>query len=124
MPFTITIEKPTGEEAIAELIRVAQFYERFEAAGEAPAPSPRKPRAKKDEQPAEQASAAAPEPTPAPEPALDGEALRVKIRGLLTPLMKGDKAGAARGLVRRFGDSITVIPEDKLPELLAEAEAL
>jgi len=67
MPFTITIEKPTGEEAIAELVRVAKFYERFEsgsmsdeeldkrvaaltrAVDAAFVSAPRKPRAKKSE---------------------------------------------------------------------------
>lgn len=137
MPFTITIEKPTGEEAIAELIRVATFYAKFEGATgvstpeEVSAPSPRKQRVKKEETaevPVEQEAAApapAPEPSPAPAPAaLDGEALRVKIRTVLTPLMKGDKAGGARALVKSYGDSITAIAEDKLPALLAEAEAL
>jgi hypothetical protein len=92
--FTITIQKPTGEEAIAELIRVAKFYERFEGASaqgvesilddtegaaEAPAPSPRKPRAKKSEPGAslesgqfgaavKELSQAAPAPEPAPAP--------------------------------------------------------
>lgn len=147
MPFTITIEKPTGEEAIAELIRVAKFYERFEGAagvqtpdeGSAPAPATRKTRAKKEDTPAAEAPAPAPAPEPAPEPApasepapapapapaaLDGEALRVKIRTVLTPLMKGEKAGAARALIKTYGDSITAIADDKLPALLAEAEAL
>jgi hypothetical protein len=155
--FTITIQKPTGEEAIAELVRVAKFYERFEGASaqgvgsipadtegaaEAQAPSPRKPRAKKSEPGAslesgqfgaavKELSQAAPAPEPAPEPApapapaaLDGEALRVKIRTVLTPLMKGEKAGAARALIKTYGDSITAIADDKLPALLAEAEAL
>jgi len=159
--FTITIQKPTGEEAIAELVRVAKFYERFEGASaqgvgsipadtegaaEAQAPSPRKLRAKKSEPGAslesgqfgaavkelsqaapapEPAPAPAPEPPPAPAPAaLDGEALRVKIRTVLTPLMKGEKAGAARALIKTYGDSITAIADDKLPALLAEAEAL
>ncbi len=160
MPFTITIEKPTGEEAIAELVRVAKFYERFEsgsmsdeeldkrvaelnrAVDAAFVSAPRKPRAKKSEPGAalesgqsgaavkERSQAApAPEPAAAPAPApapaaLDGEALRVKIRTVLTPLMKGEKAGAARALIKTYGDSITAIADDKLPALLAEAEAL
>ena len=138
MPFTITIEKPTGEEAIAELIRVAKFYERFEGAAgvqtpdEAPAPEPvwapfyapaPSPAA---ESPAP-AAAEPPAPPPPPPPAattLEGEALRVKIRTVLTPLMKTDKAGAARALVRKYGESISDVPDDKLADLLTESEAL
>ena len=140
--FTITIQKPTGEEATAELIRVAEFYKankifetppatavaskrrRTEAPEPTPAPTP-EPTPEPTPAPAAVAPAPNPAPVQAPVAALKPEELRVKIRGVLTPHMRSqDKAGAARALVKKYADSITACPEDKLQELLAEAEAL
>ena len=134
--FTITIQKPTGEEAIAELVRVAQFYKDTgilapaEPTKQAKAPKAAKSESKPAEEPAAPAAEtpapapAAEAPAPAPAKAPDAEDLRTKIRALLTPVMKTDKAAAARALVKSFGEGIGAVPEDKLAELLAKAEEL
>lgn len=132
--FTITIQKPTGEEAIAELMRVAQFYKDTGIMAPAePTKQAKAPKAAKSEsKPAEEPAAPAAETpahapaaeAPAPAKAPDAEELRTKIRSLLTPVMKTDKAAAARTLVKSFGEGIGAVPEDKLAELLAKAEEL
>ena len=134
--FTITITKPTGEEAIAELIRVAKFYQETGIMAQAkPAKSgASEPGLALDsgefvpaEQPAAPAAAAAAVPAPAaeaPAKATDPEGQRTEIRALLTPLMKGDKSAAARALVKSFGEGIGAVPVDKLADLLAQAKEL
>lgn len=143
--FTITITKPTGEEAIAELVRVAKFYQ--ETGIMAPAKPAKVTKAAKSSAsepglaldsgefvPAEQLTppaaaeapivVEAPAPAPAPAKAADPEDQRTEIRALLTPLMKGDKAAAARALVKSFGEGIGAVPADKLADLLAQAKEL
>ena len=131
--FTITIQKPTGEEAIAELVRVAQFYKDTgimapaEPVKPAKALKAAKSESKSAEEPAAETPTQAPAaeaPASAPAKAPDAEDLRTKIRALLTPVMRTGKAVAARALVKSFGEGIGAVPEDKLAELLAKAEEL
>lgn len=118
--FTITIQKPTGEEAIAELMRVAEFYQKTGIL--APESKP----AKKPKPATEPAPASEPASAPAPTPpkAADPEEIRTQIRAALTPLMTTDKAAQARALVKQFGAGISAVPEDKLAELLAKAQEM
>lgn len=112
MPFSITVSGNTLEDCIAALFEQAKSIMAVEPD---PAPTP---------VPQHQASAADETGSlPAPKK-VDAEALRTEVRALLTPLMKTAQAGAAKALVKTFGDGIGSVPEDKLPELLEKARAL
>lgn len=118
MPFSITVSGETLEECLATLfVNVQTLVESSEqaAAPAAPAPAPA---------PAHQVAAADETASLPPAKKVDPEAMRTEVRALLTPLMKTDQAGAAKALVKSFGDGIGAVPEDKLPELLQKARAL
>lgn len=67
----------------------------------------------------EEAELAAP---PAP-PAADEEEVRVQIRTLLTPHMRGERSAEARSLIKRFGpDGLKSVPSDSLAAFLAAAK--
>lgn len=89
------------------------------AAVKTPAPAPavafRRPAPAPVEAPA---PAAVEAPAPA---AVDAEALRTEIRKLLTPLMRTERAAQARGLVNSYGDGLSAVPVDSLPDLLTKA---
>jgi hypothetical protein len=69
---------------------------------------------------AEQAAAAEPSP---PTPAADEEEVRVQIRTLLTPHMRGERSAEARALIKRFGpDGLKSVPSDSLAAFLAAAK--
>lgn len=75
--------------------------------------------------PAAVAGASPPTPASPPAPAAQApEELRTAIRGVLTPLMKGDKAADARALVKKYGAGVSAVPDDKLQDLLDEAKEL
>lgn len=121
MPFTISVTGDTLEECVVALVQEVSRIRASTGAVEQPAQAPIKPT---PEQVAAVDDTASFKPAPAVAPAPDAEALRTEIRALLTPLMRGDKAAAARALVKSYGDGISSVPEDKLPELLAKAKEL
>lgn len=64
-----------------------------------------------------------PTPPPPPPPAADEEEVRVQIRTLLTPHMRGERSAEARALIKRFGpDGLKSVPSDSLAAFLAAAK--
>lgn len=62
-------------------------------------------------------------PPPPPPPAADEEEVRVQIRTLLTPHMRGERSAEARALIKRFGpDGLKSVPSDSLAAFLAAAK--
>lgn len=146
--FTITIQQPTAEEAIAELFRAARFYQErpnlagnaaaladAPLAGETPAePAKRKPRAAKaaepantPEPPAAESSAIGGDPAPAAdEKPASPEALLAQFREAATPLMKDPVKGPqVSQVIASYGAKrVSEIPADKLPEAIARVKEL
>jgi biotin carboxyl carrier protein len=139
MSFTITITRPTGEEAIAELIRVADFYRArpelqgqggyfnmlFEAeAASKPAPAPKATKAKPAPAPAPVVAEPAPvvaESAPAPAaPAVTSE----QVRAFLAPFLRdADNVAKVQALLKEFdAPRLSSIPSEKLGDFLTKAQ--